>query len=237
VAVRLNFRTKKHARAALEARSGHMNLKRAFSCACVALWSLGAQTPQSMNAVPPVTRDVDAELASKLVSAKRIYVDSFGDTEIEKALQSMLIDSLRASKRFIVTENKEKADLILRGAALEKTTQEAHSLGSSTTVGGAAGSSHGTVNGSNGSVSGSSGGGFVARHLGIDDSQSSVETVNDARVAVRLVSTDGDVVWSTTQESKGAKYKGATADAADKVVKQLLRDIDRLSHPLSVSSR
>ena len=38
----------------------------------------------------------------------------------------------------------------------------------------------------------------------------------------------GDVLWSTTQESKGAKYKGANADAADKVVKQLLRDLDKV---------
>ena len=32
---------------------------------------------------------------------------------------------------------------------------------------------------------------------------------------------------STTQESKGAKYKGANADLADKVVRQLLRDLDK----------
>jgi hypothetical protein len=38
----------------------------------------------------------------------------------------------------------------------------------------------------------------------------------------------GDVLRSTTQESKGARYKGANADAADKVVKQLLRDLDKL---------
>jgi hypothetical protein len=35
------------------------------------------------------------------------------------------------------------------------------------------------------------------------------------------------VVWSTTQESKGAKYKSAGADVADKIVKQLLRDIEK----------
>ena len=39
----------------------------------------------------------------------------------------------------------------------------------------------------------------------------------------------GDVIWSTTQESKGAKYKGANADSADKVVRQLLRDLDKLN--------
>ena len=43
-----------------------------------------------------------------------------------------------------------------------------------------------------------------------------------------MVSNDGDVLWSTTQESKGAKYKGASADVAEKVVKQLLWDLEKL---------
>jgi hypothetical protein len=37
-----------------------------------------------------------------------------------------------------------------------------------------------------------------------------------------------DVIWTTKQESKGAKYKGASADVADKVAKQLLRDLEKL---------
>jgi hypothetical protein len=45
---------------------------------------------------------------------------------------------------------------------------------------------------------------------------------------VRLVNSDGDVIWTTTQESKGAKYKGASADVADKCVKKLLRDVEKL---------
>ena len=52
--------------------------------------------------------------------------------------------------------------------------------------------------------------------------------MNDARLAVRLVSTDGDVIWTTTKESKGAKYKGASADVADQIVKQLLWDLEKL---------
>ena len=65
--------------------------------------------------------------------------------------------------------------------------------------------------------------------MGINESSHSTELIDEARLAVRLVMREtGDVIWSTTQESKGAKYKGANADAADKVVKQLLRDLDRL---------
>ncbi len=59
--------------------------------------------------------------------------------------------------------------------------------------------------------------------MAAEDSVASTETIHDARLAVRLVASDGGVIWTTTQESKGAKYKGASADVADKVVNQLLR--------------
>jgi hypothetical protein len=52
--------------------------------------------------------------------------------------------------------------------------------------------------------------------------------VNEAKLSVRLVNPDGDVIWTSTQESKGAKYKGASADVADKCVKKLLRDVEKL---------
>ncbi|HWZ30399.1 MAG TPA: hypothetical protein VNX18_03645 [Bryobacteraceae bacterium] len=173
---------------------------------------------------------VDAEVAEKLLQAKRIFVESFGDDGINKTLQAMVIDAFRTSHRFIITENKEKADLILKGAALERTSQELHALGSATAVAGAAGGHSSTISGNAGSISGSSSGGFAARSLGIEDSQASTETISDARMAVRLVSSDGDVVWSTTQESKGAKFKSASADIADKIIKQLLRDIEKLTN-------
>ena len=64
--------------------------------------------------------------------------------------------------------------------------------------------------------------------MGTSDSSVNTETINEARVAVRLVNSEGDVIWTSTQESKGAKYKGASADVADKCVKQLIRDVDKL---------
>jgi len=41
------------------------------------------------------------------------------------------------------------------------------------------------------------------------------------------VNKDGDVIWSTTQESNGAKFRGASADVADKITKQLEADYQR----------
>jgi len=175
----------------------------------------------------PGEQKPEQELATKLLKVRRIYVDSFGDDTVAKQIQAMVINALADSKKFIITEDKTKADAILKGAALEKTSQEFHGSTDSTAVGVARGGQTSSVNGSNGNVSGSSSGGFNAQHMGISDSVASTETVNDARVAVRLVAADGDVIWTATKESKGAKYKGASADVADMIVTQLLRDLDK----------
>ena len=166
---------------------------------------------------------IDAEIAGKLLKVRRIFVESFGDDKTSKILHAMVISSLAASKRFVVTENKEKADAVLRGTAIEKTSQEVHASGESTAVAGAAGAISGSANRSSASISGAS----VAHAASIEDSVLSTETIDRAAVAVRLVAADGDLIWATTQESKGAKFKGASADVADKVVKQLLHDIAR----------
>ena len=153
------------------------------------------------------SKDADLDPAV-LLKVKRIYVDSFGDDAISRELQAMIVSALVATKRFKVTENRDRADAILRGVALAKSSQELHSYGESTAVGRGA----------------------------ISDSSSHTETRNEAKASIRLISSVGDVIWTTVQESKGGKYKGASADAADKCVKELLRDIERLERanaPLS----
>ena len=63
--------------------------------------------------------------------------------------------------------------------------------------------------------------------VGVDESSRSTERKHEATAAIRLVNRDGDVVWSTTQESQGAKFRGASADVAEKVVRQLVADIEK----------
>ena len=163
-----------------------------------------------------LTTNEDPDLDNRLLHIRRIFIESFGDDAISKQVQAMIISSLTESKRFVVTENKEKADAILKGAGLEKTSNEFHSNSEGTAAGGVGGAF-------------SDGAGAVAgRAAAIEDSSASTETINDARVSLRLVDKDGDVLWATTQESKGAKYRGASADVAEKVVKQLLRDVEKL---------
>jgi len=53
------------------------------------------------------------------------------------------------------------------------------------------------------------------------------ERRHEAFAAVRLVNRDGDVIWSTTQESKGAKFRSAGADVAERVARQLQVDFEK----------
>ena len=186
----------------------------------IALSGSVPNTPQQQSTPQSSASVADAELAGKMLKVRRIYVESFGDDKASKILQAMVINSLAASKRYIVTENKEKADAVLKGTAIEKTSQEVHASGESTAVASAAGAISGSANRSSASVIGTS----VAHAAGIEDSVLSTETIDRAAVAVRLMAADGDLIWATTQESKGGKFKGASADAAERVVKQLLSE-------------
>ena len=197
-----------------------------------------ATATASKQAEADSAKDLDPE--RRLLKVKRVYIESFGDDPISKEIQAMVISSLTESKKVIVTENKDRADAVLKGSGLEKTSQEIHAYSDSTAAGGAAGGHSGSVSGNwihgTGSVSGSSSGGFVSRSAAISDSSLNTETIDHARVAVRLVDQNGDVIWTTTQESKGGKYKGASADVAEMVVKQLVRDIEKAAKQQSSTS-
>lgn len=199
-------------------------------------------------APPAEKKEADSAPLNKkqeLLKVKRIYVDSLGASEAAQQLQAMVVASLTESDRFNVTEDKTKADAILKGFAGEKTSQETHAYGSSTAVSTAAGGHSSSMGGSanwnsaggHANVAGSSSGGFHAAGGAIDDSSVNTETIDYAKASVRLVNQDGDVIWTSTQESKGAKFKGASADVADKIVKQLLRDIARGEKPGSTEAQ
>ncbi|MGH9415142.1 MAG: hypothetical protein ACRD01_00795 [Terriglobales bacterium] len=169
-------------------------------------WLALVPAPQAAVAPPPA-----------LATVQRIYVEPFGQDKSEQAIQAMVITALVDSKRFTVTENRSRADAVLQGSAIERSSQEVHAYGSGTGVGQVGGAAR--VH-SDGSGSGA----VVGRSLGASDSSLDTETDTHATVSVRLVSKDGDIIWSTTQQSGGGKYEGAGASAADACIKQLLQD-------------
>jgi hypothetical protein len=154
----------------------------------------------------------------QLVTLKRVFVDRLTGGETAAQMRDIIIASLEGSKLFVLTENQEKADAILRGAAEDLVYTEQHS----TSEGANTHLSVALPRSGYGSRSGSAGTGY-----GDNESEHSTERRHEAIASVRLVNKDGDVIWSTTQESIGAKYHGASADVADKITGKLKDDFEK----------
>lgn len=161
-----------------------------------------ALSQHAQSTVASSKKQPQPSLADRLSKIRRIYIESFGDDPISRQMKALLIDAITSSNRFIVTENKQRADAILKGVGTEQSSHELHSTHDGTLVGNFAGVG------------------------GISDSSTSTETLRQAHLTIRLVSSDGDVLWSTEKESTGGKFKGPAADVADQAVKQLLSDLE-----------
>ena len=171
-------------------------------------------------------------LPQQLLTIKRVYVDRLTGGETAAQMRDMVITALQNSKLFVLTENPERADAVLRGAAEDLIYTDAFSSSEGINMRGAAASSSGSSTSSRFNGAGS---GFTDRNsrsasvgIGENESTSSKERRHEALATVRLVNKDGDVMWSTTQESNGAKFRGASADVADKITKQLVSDYEKL---------
>src|SRR5690348_8660785 len=161
------------------------------------------------------------ELAKQLLSVKRIYVDRLTGGETAAQMRDLIIASIHGAKLYVLTENPERADAILHGAAedLIYTDQFASSDSVDLRSGVSAGSRSSRT---------SSGARSLSVGIGDKDATDIRERKHEALATVRLVNKDGDVIWSTTQESDGAKFRGASADVADKIARQLSADVDRV---------
>ena len=166
-----------------------------------------------LNVFAVESRPTEAALAE----VKRIYVDQLGGGKTSDQFRDMLMSSMQSSGLFVLTENPERADATLKGSGDDLIFTDEHntsdSLGVHANTGGGS-SSHALNSGVSSTQS---------LGVGVTDSESSrtQERRHEATGSVRLVSKDGDVIWSTTQESSGGKFRSAMADVADKIVKQL----------------
>jgi hypothetical protein len=158
----------------------------------------------------------------RLTTVRRIYVDRLtGESSIQ--IRDMIINALQKTGLFVITENAEKADAELRGSAEDliytDTFQSSEGLSARASVG------------ASGSSSSSTRRPGINVGVGQQESTRIAERKHEAIAAVRLVAKDGDVIWSTTQESAGAKFRGASSDVAEKVVRQLVNDIEKSRVP------
>jgi len=164
---------------------------------------------------------IEASSLRQLLTLKRVYVDRLTGGETAAQMRDILISSMAGARLFVLTENQERADAILRGAAEDLVFTETHQ--SSDNINAHANVSAHTAGGYGRSGSGNGAG----IGIGEGDSEHSTERRHEALAAVRLVNKDGDVIWTTTQESLGAKFRGASADVAEKITAQLKEDFEK----------
>ena len=157
---------------------------------------------------------VSGESAGSLTSVRRIFVDRLtGESSMQ--IRDMIINALVNTKLFVITENPDRSDATLRGSAEDLIYTDTFQASEGINARAGVGTARSTR--------------LPSANVGVGQNESIriAERKHEAMAAVRLVNRDGDVIWSTTQESNGAKFRSASADVADRVVKQLLSDIDR----------
>ena len=182
----------------------------------ILLAALGMSAVTAQN--PPSALAIEENSLKQLLQIRRVYVDRLTGGETAAQMRDILLSSLETSNLFVVTENPERADATLRGAAEDLVFTDVHqssdSINAHTNFG--TGRSTKTTSALNA--------GFG---IGESESEHSTERRHEAVAAVRLVNKDGDVIWATTQESLGAKFRGASRDVAEKITTKLKDDFAR----------
>ena len=173
-------------------------------------------------AAPPATplgpAAIEESGLRQLLIVRRVYVDRLTGGETAAQMRDILISALESSQLFVVTENQDRADTILHGAAENLVFTDVHTSNDSINARANVGS------GRSGQYGRASTAGLT---MGENESDHSTERRHEAIAAVRLVNKDGDVIWATTQESLGARFHGASADVADKITGKLKDDFER----------
>jgi hypothetical protein len=184
-----------------------MMFRRIFALAILlAAGLLGAQVPSAATALEQVA------------SVKKVYVEKFGGGEGADQIRDMVIATIQRTNLFVLTENPERADTVLRGSAEDLVYTDNFQSAEGITA---------RLSPSGGTSSGSSrSGGKLLAGVSIGDNESvhKQERKHEASASVRLVNREGDVIWSTIQESQGAKFRSAAADVAERIGRQLAAD-------------
>src|SRR5262245_58573847 len=175
-------------------------------------------SPPGITPRPETT--IEENSLRQLLGVRRIYVDRLTGGETAAQMRDLLVSSLESAKLFVMTDSQERADAFLRGAAEDLVFTDIHSSSEGINA---------RANIGTGRNPRASSGQNAYGGIGIGESESVriQERKHEAVAAVRLVNKDGDVIWSTTQESQGGKFRRASTDVADRITKKLVEDYQR----------
>ncbi|MBS1859108.1 MAG: hypothetical protein JST11_27290 [Acidobacteria bacterium] len=177
--------------------------------------------------IPAADPAGDDSSLRQLLTVRRIYVDRLTGGETAAQMRDILMATIQGSGLFVLTENQDRADAVLRGAAEDLVFSEVHSTSDGINA---------RVNAGTGRSSSRSTASYGGLGIGETESEHSTERRHEAIAAVRLVNKEGDVIWATTQESLGGKFHGASADVAEKITSRLKEDYEK-ARKLSTQSR
>jgi hypothetical protein len=198
-----------------------MRLAYTLGLAALLTASLQAQSQPAPVPAPAPAKDDPEKTLVRLLNVRRVFVDRLGGGEAAAQVRDMIISSLQASKLFIITESEARADTFLRGSAEDLIFTDTYASSDSLSARAYAGT---------GSDPDRTAANRRSRTAGVtvgeSESTRTSERRHEASASVRLVDKDGDVIWSTTQESTGGKFRGASADVADKITRQLQKDFE-----------
>ena len=178
----------------------------------------------SSPAEPPPSLSPVEEGLAQLLRIRRLHIESLSGGEAAGQIRDMIIAAFQSAGFFMITENAERADAFLRGTAEDLVFTEQFNSGENLTFRSSIGAGRGSGASTN---SRNYERNSASMTVGQNEHTDIKERKHEAVAAVRIVSKDGDVLWSTTQESLGAKFRGASADVAEKITRQLRSDIDR----------
>jgi len=194
-------------------------------------WTLLILAASGISAVaagdPPLPSAIEQQSLRQLLEIRRVYVDHLTGGETAAQMRDILSSALEASNLFVLTENPERADATLKGASEDLVFTEVHTSSDNLNAHSNVGTGRATTN---------SRGASAGFGVGESESEHSAERRHEAVAAVRLVNKDGDVIWATTQESLGARFRGASTDVAEKITAKLKDDFER-ARKLGISTK
>jgi hypothetical protein len=187
-----------------------------------------APAAAELPAAKPMLTDPE-EVAAQLPKVRRIFVDKLTGGEAADQLRDILMATLQTARLWVITENPERADAFIRGAADDAVFNETRESRDGINARAFLGTREGDYSGRAGR--GNRSDTLASVGIGQTEAQRTMERKHEATASIRLVNRDGDLIWSTTKESSGAKFKGSAADVADKVVRQLVTDVEAARKP------
>jgi hypothetical protein len=187
---------------------------------------VAAAAAESIGPIPRNEDPVEETGLRQLLKIHRLFVDRLSGGETAAQMRDLLVSALENSKLFVLTENQERADFFLRWTAEDLVFTDIHNTSDGINARSNLGTSRSAKSGGTYGVGSSD---SLTGGLGVGETESShiEERKHEAVAAVRLVNKDGDVIWSTTQESQGAKFHRASTDVADRIAKKLVEDYER----------